>query len=219
MKYFISERNLMEEREQKFLQEHKISLKEAIEKVNRKTWDAIDYNFMQAMYEDEDVRPTVEKQIEDIESQLDSVMQVKDNFTQRIITKAVNLYDTTKRENDDTRMARKVLDKERIINNIINWPWTFNPLLQANINVYGKSSYPLIYSISKAFKKRNREHLITVCYDDSRHIKCEKVIVGHEQMIQFNREDILDIDLRLYPFYIRRIIQNANRSELTIMST
>lgn len=208
----------MEEREQKFLQEHKISLKEAIEKVNCKTWDAIDYNFMQAMYEDEDVRPTVEKQIEDIESQLDSVMQVRDNFTQRIITKAVNSYDTTKREDDDTRMARKVLDKERIINNMISWPWKFNPLLQANINIYGQSSYPLIYTTTSQFKRTNSEHIIMQRYENSRHVKCARVIVWHEAMIQFTREDVLDIDLRLYPFYIRRIIQNANRNELTSMS-
>lgn len=202
--------------ESQFYQEKKITLKDAIDKINNKKWESIDYNFLVNMYNDNEFQPIVLQQIEDIKKDIWDIMSVRDNFSERMVMKAIQDYDNIKKDNDDTRIANKVINKNQLINVILSWPYIFNPLLQANPTLYPQKSYPLIFTVTKKFKQINKQYIEIEYYKSSRHIKWYKIPRKYEKAISITRDMIEDIDLRQYPFYIRRLIQNAQRTELAI---
>jgi hypothetical protein len=98
----------------------------------------------------------------------------------------------------------------------LNWPYIFNPLLQANPTLYPKKSYPLIFIVNKKFKQANKQYIEIDYYKWSRHIRWYNIPRKYERVISLTRDMIEDIDILQYPFYIRRLIQNAQRTELAI---
>lgn len=202
--------------EQKFYQENKITLKEAIDKINTKKNESIDYEFLVSMLDDEYYKTIAIQQVESIQNEIKNLLMVRDNFDERMILKAIKEVWTHKKESDDTRMARKVLDKEKLLASILEWPYKFNPLLELNPWAFPNKYYPVIYDTKKEFRKINSEHLFVEYYPSWKNIKSVNVLRWHEWYMITNRELIEDIDLRQYPFYIRRQIQNANWTMISL---
>lgn len=200
----------IEQKEIEFQQKNKISLKEAIEKINKKKKESIDYGFLTTVYNDELYTSICDEQIEQIEKDLQPLACTKDNLLDRMIVSTIQKTDIPKRISDDVRTSKKVINESLVIDNILNSDYKFNPLLQLNEILYHDTTYPLIFHVTKDFIKQNREYIVPIKYNSSTIIREVRIKRWYEDVIRLDRDMITGIDLYQYPFYIRREIQNAN---------
>jgi len=189
--------------EKDFYQRNKVSLEEAVDKYNKRKKENVDVNFLLSMYEQDEFRDVALQQLEDIQSSLNEVLATRDDLTDRLISKALKELDKTKKERDDTRIAKKVLNKELLITRILESDYKFNPLIQLNQSSLNKESYSTIWEFNRWFTVENKWHVILEYYTSSNCVKDIKIIAWHEDNIILTRDMIKDIDLKQYPFLLR----------------
>ncbi len=205
----------IQDRLNKFQKDTWIPLQQAVEKINLKKSEAIDFDFLIDMYSDEDYHSICEQQIWMIQEELKSLLSVKDNLSERMLLKAIDEMDVAKKESDDTRIARKILNKKTIIDAMLNSNYRFNPVAELNPHLYVNESYPLLFKVDRRFRNINADFIEVVTYGKGRLIKDIRIKRWFENQIKLEEDMIVDVDLRQYSFYIRREIQHANWTSLT----
>lgn len=191
-----------------FFNKNKIPLEEAIARFNRK-WNAVDVDFLKTALEDEDFSFAALEQIKEIEDSLASTLLARDNFVVRVVDKAIKELPVSKKISDDTRVSQRVINKNKCIQNILNYKHKLNPLAELNWQVYGSDSFESVFIFNKEFYKTNKEYLVYT-KSSSGNITNIKIPFNNVDKITITENMIVDLDLKQYPFFLWWEIQNNN---------
>lgn len=142
-----------------FFNKNKIPLEEAIARYNKKG-NAIDIDFLKTTLEDKDFQSIALEQIKEIEDSLSELLSVRDNFIERVLAKTIADIVVPKKINDDTRLSTRIIDRELVINNILNSPYQINPLHEINSYAIKAERVIPVFLFNKLFFQTNKELII-----------------------------------------------------------
>ena len=197
-----------------FFNKNKIPLEEAIARYNKKG-NAIDIDFLKTTLEDKDFQSIALEQIKEIEDSLSDLLSVRDNFMERILMKTIEDVAIPKKINDDTRLSTRIIDRELVIQNILNSPYQVNPLHEINSYTVKSEKIIPVFFFNTQFFKTNKEHIII---NRTPSWKMTSFIIPEQNVkkLFISREMIDSLDLRQYPFVIRWEIMKNNFGILAI---
>jgi len=205
---------MFEKIKDEFFNKNKIPLEEAVARYNKKG-NAIDIDFLKTTLEDKDFQSIALEQIKEIEDSLSDLLSVKDNFMERILMKTIEGVAIPKKINDDTRLSTRIIDRELVIQNILNSPYQVNPLHEINSYAVKSERVLPVFFFNTQFFKTNREHIII---NRTPSWKMTSFIIPEQNVkkLFISREMIDSLDLRQYPFVIRWEIMKNNFGILAI---